>query len=110
MSAFMMLFSFFAVSAPIFDLQSNQMVLVCDDTSCSYKSNVTCTECLESMDQIKNKTEFLNEITDDIEYVCGRLYNVEQEECLNLTHDMKRGLNYVNNHTSTMICEHLHYC
>lgn len=104
MSAFMLIFSFFVVSAPIYDIK-----LVSHDIFYDLP-NVTCSECLETMDQFKNETSIFSEMVDDIQYVCGQLYNVDHDECLNLTHDLKCGFNFINNHTSAMICQHLDYC
>ena len=73
-------------------------------------SNITCNLCVNAINNVKNETGFLNHLAKDIEYVCGKMFGPAAHQCVNVTQDIRNGLAYLNNHTSTDICHTLHYC
>lgn len=110
-SAFTLLFTLFSISAPMHDSSSALIVRpMTIDTVCVTVPNVTCSECIHTVDFLKNETAFLAKIAGDVEYICGRIYGPAAHECVNVTDELRKGLDYLSNHNSTEVCKHLHYC
>jgi hypothetical protein len=72
--------------------------------------NNTCNECIHTIDVLKNETAFLSNITSDVEYICGKIYGPAAHECVIITDDMRKSLDYLCKHNSTIVCHHLNYC
>lgn len=72
--------------------------------------NIACDECEKFVQTIKNETDFLNRITDDVQYVCGRIFGLPTNQCLQMTNEIKKGLEFLSQNNSTYVCKHLEYC
>lgn len=72
--------------------------------------NITCSQCISTINTLKNETAYLSRIAKDIEYVCGKIFGPAAHECVEVTEDIREGLNYLASHNSTQVCRNLHYC
>ena len=119
MSAVTLLFGMLAFSAPT-DVYFIESAVVLEPVvlepavvlePVSYiQPNITCSQCVNAINNLKNETVFLNHLAKDVEYVCGKIFGPAAHQCVNVTQDIRNGLAYINNHTSTEICHTLHYC
>lgn len=71
---------------------------------------INCSQCVKYVNYVKNDTLLLENIAEDIERVCFMIYGPAAHECVNVTKDIERGLNYFTSHNSTEVCKNLHYC
>ena len=108
MSAVTLLFGMLAFSAPT-DVYFLEPAVVLEPVS-YIQPNITCSQCVNAINNLKNETVFLNHLAKDVEYVCGKIFGPAAHQCVNVTQDIRNGLAYINNHTSTEICHTLHYC
>jgi hypothetical protein len=81
-----------------------------NNTHNTHTNNSTCTQCIKYINIMKNDTVFLGKLVQDVEYVCGKIYGPAAHECVNVTKDISKGLDYLEKHNATNVCEHLHYC
>ena len=72
--------------------------------------NITCNECETFVETIKNETDYLNRITNDVQYVCGRIFGLQTNQCLQMTNQIKKGLEFLAQNNSTYLCKYLEYC
>lgn len=110
MSALSILFTFYLFcshashGAPCFE----QDVLYIDMVE--PEVNVTCSQCEHTVDFLRNETDILEKIDDSIEFICGKIYGPTAHQCVNITEDIKKTLQYLNQTNSTTVCRNLHYC
>ena len=114
MSVFSMMLALFATSfaLPMPDYlvtESAVVVPLYSKTGCM-ETNINCTQCVNFMNVVKNDTQVLINVTKDIENICSKIYGPTAHECVNVTHSIEKGLNYIVEHNSSSICKHLHYC
>ena len=96
---------------PMFILDSPVVVspIVIDIVPISFP-NITCDDCEMFMRTMKNETDYLNRMAEDVQYVCGRIFGLQTNQCLQMTKDIKKGLEFLSQNNSTFVCKHLHYC
>lgn len=115
MSAFTLLFAtmYFTAASDV-SIPCNDIIII--DTPLPIAlvptnvQNITCSKCISTVTTLKNDTAFLSRITQDIEYVCGKIFGPAAHECVNVTDDIRKGLDYLSKHNATEVCKHLHYC
>ena len=108
MSAITLVFSLLATSvSPIPDSHD---VILHRVSSVPEFQNISCSECIHTIDIVKNETAFLAKVASGVEYICGKIYGPAAHECVNITDDLRKSLDYLSQHNSTTVCQHLHYC
>lgn len=108
MSAITLMFSLLASS--ISPIPDSQHVIPHRVGSVIDFQNITCSECIHTIDILKNETAFLANVTSGVEYICGKIYGPAAHQCVNITDDLRKSLDYLSQHNSTTVCQHLHYC
>lgn len=108
MSAFALILALFAspLAVPCHD-PTNLPTIVVEP---SFAPNITCSQCISFVNTLKNETEFLSKVATDIEFVCGKIFGPTAHQCVTVTDDIKRGLDYLSKHNATQLCQDLHYC
>jgi hypothetical protein len=115
MSAFTLLFAMMSFTgATDVSIPCNDIIIIDTPVMVSFipttVPNITCSQCIKTVNTLKNETAFLSKIAQDVEYVCGKIFGPAAHECVNVTDDIRKGLDYLSKHNATEVCRHLHYC
>lgn len=111
MSAFTLLFAMMSLTgATDVSIPCNEIFIIEAPVMVPISQNITCNECVSMVNTLKNETAFLSKIAQDVEYVCGKIFGPAAHECVNVTDDIRKGLDYLSKHNATEVCRHLHYC
>jgi len=112
MSAFMWIFGLMTLMQPVFSKPMPDYIVTEYDVviPMHHTNTINCSECISFINSVKNETEVLEKVVHEIEQVCSNIYGPAAHECVNVTHDMEKGLAYLVDHNSTQVCKNLHYC
>jgi len=115
MSAFTLLFAtmYFTAASDV-SIPCNDIIIIDTPVMVSFipttVPSINCSQCVTTVNALKNETAFLSKIAKDVEYVCGKIFGPAAHECVNVTDDIRKGLVYLSKHNATEVCRHLHYC
>ena len=73
-------------------------------------NGMNCTECLQLVNTMKNNSQGVIKLVEEIEKICDKVYGPAAKQCVNITHNIDNGLHYLTSHNASYICEHYHYC
>lgn len=78
--------------------------------SCNTLQHDPCETCTAYVDDFKNEVAFWTHLTQDIQFVCGRVFGNTTDQCVNVTQDLKERFDWLTNYSSIQMCHYLDYC
>lgn len=73
-------------------------------------ATTNCSECIHFMDRVKNETQPIINIVNQIEKVCGHIFGPAAKQCVNITSDLEKTLEHIEHTNATVLCKEIHYC